>query len=799
MSPTEMTGPGTPLIPSGTYIGKPIRRKEDRRMVRGLATYVDDIDLPGLCHVAILRSPFGHATIRGIDTTKAKALAGVVDVVTGADTTKVGTVPCTTVIPEGKHSPRTPVLAEEKVRFVGEPVAAVVATSREVARDAIDLIEVDYEPLPAVSNPVKALAPGAPQLHATVPGNLAFEQKIVGGALSWKEACDQADRLLRQRIVHQRLIPMAMEPRGVIASFDAGKEALTLWTSTQIPHFVRTFVALMLGLSETKLRVIAPDVGGGFGSKLNVYREEGLLGFLAIRTRRPVKWIERRSENFAGTIHGRGQVGEVQVAVKNDGTLLGVHYDVIGDLGAYHQLLTPALPSLTGLMLPGCYNLQHVTINVRGAFTNCMSTDAYRGAGRPEATFVIERVLDLVARELGRDPVELRRQNFPTVFPHTTPTGMTYDSGDYVKALDKALAIVDYSGVRRAQVAARAQGRLLGIGLSTYVEICAMGPSKAMATGGFGWESATVRVHPTGGVTLLVGSSPHGQGQETSFAQIGADYLGLGLEQVEVVHGDTAVVQYGVGTFGSRGTAVGGVAVLKALEKIVAKASRLAATLMQVPAEQVRFERGVFRGPKAELPWGAVAFAAHTGAEIAAGDEPGLQATAFYEPSNFTFPFGTHICVVEVDRELGSFEIQRYVAVDDCGRVINPLLVEGQVHGGIAQGLGQAMLEQAIYDDDGQLVTGSLMDYAVPRAHQLPHFECDRTETPSPVNPLGVKGVGEAGTIGSTPALVNAVIDALAPLGIRHIDMPLTPQKVWAAMEAARVTQTKPTMPGSHS
>lgn len=768
------------------YIGQPVRRKEDQRMVRGLGTYVDDIELPRMAFVAILRSPVAHARLAGLDTSAAKAAPGVIDVVTGDDTKGVGSVPRATVIPVDVRSPRCPVLAEGKVRFVGEPVAAVVAETREAAADAVELIEASWETLPVVSDPVAALAPGAPKVHDDLDGNLAFHHVVSGGETTWADAQSKADRVVRQKLVHQRLAPIAIEPRGVVADFDAGTRELTLHTSTQIPHLVRTFTAGMLGIPETRLRVVAPDVGGGFGSKLNVYREEGLLGFLAMRLRRPVKWIERRSENFQATIHGRGQTGEIAVAVARDGRILGLHYELVADLGAYHQLLTPAMPAITGLMLSGAYAIPHVSIEVRGAFTNRMSTDAYRGAGRPEATFVIERIADLVAAELDLDPVEVRRRNFPRAFPYKTATGLTYDSGDYIKALDKALEVSDYAGLRREQAKARTQGRILGVGISSYVEICALGPSAGMPCGGFGWESSSVNVHPDGSVTVLAGTSPHGQGQETSFAQIAAERLGIDIDKVEIVHGDTQAVQYGVGTFGSRGTAVGGTALWRALDQIRAKGTRIAAHLMEVSPDAVRFEGGRFVGPAKSLGFGEVSFAAHGAAKLPAGEEPGLKATAFYEPDNFTFPFGTHVCVVEIDRDTGEVAIRRYVAVDDCGRVINPLLVDGQVQGGIAQGLGQALFEQLLYDEDGQLVTGSLMDYAVPKAHHLPRFETVRTETPTPVNPLGAKGVGEAGTIGSTPALVNAVMDALRPFGVRHLDMPLTPERVWQALSAAK-------------
>ncbi len=770
---------------SGGFIGKAVARKEDRRFIRGLGTYVDDVDLPNLHHCAILRSPFAHARINGYDLAAARAMPGVVGVFSGEDTEHIGGVPRAATIPETVESPKCPVLAEKKVRFVGEPVAAVVAATREQALDALEAIEIDWEPLDAAVDPERSLDADAPRIHDDLSSNLAFDWSLDGGELTWEQAKAKADRVVSQPLVNQRLAPIAIEPRGVIGRHDAGTDEYTLWTSTQIPHLVRTFTAGMLGVPETRLRVIAPDVGGGFGSKLNVYREEALMAFLAAQCKVPVKWIERRSENFLGTIHGRGQVGEIQLAVGNDGKIYGLYYEVTADLGAYHHLLTPAMPAITGLMLSGSYAIPHITITVKGAFTNAMSTDAYRGAGRPEATFVIERCVDRVAAELDMDPMDVRRRNFPDTFPYETATGLSYDSGDYMKTLDKALEVSDYEALRREQAEARANGRYIGIGVSSYVEICALGPSKGMPCGGFGWESATVRVHPDGSASLIVGTSPHGQGQETSFAQIGAERLGCDIDKVEVVHGDTAVVQYGVGTFGSRGTAVGGTALWKALDQVIAKATRFAAHLMGCETDQVTFEGGTFTGPDKSLAFGEVAFAAHGAADLPPDTEPGLKATAFYEPENFTFPFGTHICVVEVDPETGVIEFLRYVAVDDCGKVINPMLVDGQVHGGIAQGMGQALFERVVYDDDGNLSTGSLMDYAVPKAFQIPSFETYRTETPTPVNPLGAKGVGEAGTIGSTPSVVNAVCDALRPLGVKHIDMPLTPHRVWQAIQEA--------------
>jgi carbon-monoxide dehydrogenase large subunit len=542
----------------------------------------------------------------------------------------------------------------------------------------------------------------------------------------------------------------------------------------------------MLNLPENHVRVIVPEVGGGFGSKLNVYREEALLGFLAMKLGRPVKWIEGRRENFLTTTHGRDQIDDVEIAVKKDGTILGLKLRIVADLGAYHQLLTPLIPGLTGAMIAGCYRFPNVSIETIGVFTNKMATDAYRGAGRPEATYIIERAMDLVAAELKLDPVEVRRRNFvpSKSFPYSTPTGLTYDSANYEVCFQKALDIANYQQLREEQSKLRAQGRYLGIGISTYVEICAMGPSSGMPAGG--WESATVRVEPTGKVTILTGCSPHGQGQETTFAQIAADELGVDFDDIIVQHGDTGTVQYGIGTFGSRATAVGGTAVYMALQKLKEKMGKLAAHLLKTDASfTLESGRVVSKADASKaLSFFDLAQSAYHAKSIPSGFEPGLEATAFFEPSNYTFPFGAHIAVVEVDPETGEVQFRRYVGVDDCGRIINPLTVHGQVHGGIAQGLGQALLEEAVYDESGQLITGTLMDYAIPKATDLPWFELDKTETPSPVNPLGVKGVGEAGTIGSTPAIVNAVVDALAPFGVRHIDMPLKSEKVWKAIQA---------------
>ncbi len=765
------------------YIGKPLKRKEDPRLIQGISHYVDDLNLAGMHYAAFLRSPHAHANIRSVDLSKARHASGVVLALSGADIDgAIQPVPCAAQIPDMKPAAR-PVLARDRVRFVGEAVAVVVASDRYAARDALDLIEVDYEPLTPIVNPEKAIAKGAAPLHASHKDNVAFKWELEGGDL--KAAFKSADKVIRQRIVNQRLIPVPIETRGVIADYQPGEGQLTVWSATQIPHLLRTQIASMLNFPETLVRVVAPEVGGGFGSKLNVYPEEALVAYLAIQLGKPVKWSESRRENFQATIHGRDQIDDFEVAVKRDGTILGLRCRVIADLGAYYQLLTPLIPTLTGLMMTGCYKIPAARMEITGVFTNKMATDAYRGAGRPEATYLIERVMDLVARELKKDPVEVRRKNFPEAkdFPYATPTGLIYDSGDYEKALDMAVKVADYKKLRQEQAKLRKEGRYMGIGVSTYVEICGMGPSSAMPAGG--WESATVRVEPTGRVSVMTGSSPHGQGQETTFAQMGADVLGIDPEQVQVVHGDTSIVPYGIGTFGSRATAVGGTAVYKSLQKVKEKLARIAAHIVGSDPERMVFADGKIsakESPKKSVAFGQAVSAAYVAKTLPADMEPGLEATTFFEPSNFTYPFGTHICVVEIDAETGDVKLVRYVAVDDCGNVLNPLLVEGQVQGGIVQSVGQALFEEAVYDEQGQLITGELMDYALPRASDMCWIETARTVTPTPVNPLGVKGVGEAGTIGATPALAGAVADALAPFGVHHVDMPFKREKIWQLM-----------------
>jgi carbon-monoxide dehydrogenase large subunit len=764
-----------------THVGERIRRTEDPRLITGSATYVDDITRPGMLHAAVLRSPYAAARINSIAIEDALALPGVKAVYVGKDVESVGAVPCAGSMPD-LRIPNHKILAGDRVYYVGHPVAAVVATDKYIAADAVERIEVDYEPTELVSDPEEALQEGAVKVHPEYPDNVAFTFSQEGGDV--EEAFRQADAIVKEKILVPRLAPMPIETRGVVAEYDEGAQELTVYSSTQIPHLLRTQLAMQLNLPEHHVRVIAPEVGGGFGSKCNVWAEEALACFVAMDLKQPVKWIESRRESIQVVAHGRAHVDTLELAAKNDGTLLGLKLHIVCDIGAHHQLLTPIIPTLAVLMLPGLYKFRSFKADLIGAFTNRAPSDLYRGAGRPEATYVIERMVDKLAAKIGIDPAEIRFKNFPasTDFPFNTATGLQYDSGDYATAFNKALDIVDYKARRAEQEAARAEGRLYGIGISTYGEICAFGPSPATPAGG--WESASVNVEPTGKVAVMTGISPHGQGEETSFAQLTADALGIPMDDIVVVHGDTAKVHYGIGTFGSRGISIGGSALHLALQDVVAKATKYAAHMMGVDAETVRFEGGVFSSEATDttLTIADIALEAHLCRQLPPGTEPGLAATRFFEPSNFAFPFGAHICVTEVDKETGEVDIQRFVAVDDCGRIINPLLVEGQIHGGIAQGLGPAFQEGVIYDDEGQLLNGTLMDYSIPKARNMPWIETDRTETPSPVNPLGTKGVGEAGTIGSLPAFVNSVVDALSPLGIEHIDIPMTSQSIWKAV-----------------
>src|SRR5437588_3234479 len=698
---------------AAVWVGKKLKRKEDPRLIQGTSHYTDDLKLPRMLFCAFTRSPMAHAEIRAIRTDAARALPGVVGVFTAHDLPGLGMVPGAIQMP-GLNLPPHPVLATERVRYVGEPVAAVVAENLYTARDAAEAIEVDYEPLPVVVNMEKALEKDSPVIHQQFRTNRAFTHALKNGDI--QSAFKKADRVVKQRVINQRLAPVAMEPRAVLGEYLPGENRLTVWSATQIRHLLMTQVWVMVGLPETAVRVIAPEVGGGFGSKLNVYAEEGLVPKLAMTLGRPVKWTETRRENFMATIHGRDNICDVELAIKKDGTILGLKVKLLADMGAYHQLLTPLIPQLTALMQPGCYKIPAFQIDIVGVFTNKMSTDAYRGAGRPEATYNIERIMDCAARELKTDPVEIRRKNFPQPkeFPFTTAAGLLYDSAAYQQSLKKALDLAGYEKLRARQKTGWQEGKYYGIGVSTYVEICAIGPSVATPAGG--WESGTVRIEPTGKVTILTGASPHGQREETESAQVDTGRLGITPEDITVVHGDTLAVPYGIGTFGSRATAVGGSALYMAAEKLRTKIAVLAAHLLGAkPADIVigGGRVGVKGNSKKSLAFGEVILAAYTAKSIPAGFEPGMEATHFFEPSNFTFPFGTHVVSVEVDPETGEVKVEKYVAVDDCGNVINPLLVDGQIQGGIAQGMAQAMYEEMIYNDEGQIVTGTLMDYAV--------------------------------------------------------------------------------------
>jgi carbon-monoxide dehydrogenase large subunit len=777
-----------------TLFGSGIKRREDPRFLTGRGTYVDDIKLTGLCHAAILRSPHAHAVVRSVDVAAAKQSPGVIAVFTGKDLAdKVMPVPCAWAVPNCELKlPAHPLLAHEKVRYVGDGVAMVVATSREEARDAIELIEVDYQPLPAVVNPEDATKPNAPQLHDDVPHNVAFKWVVSGGDA--EAAFNAAEVKISQRIVQQRLLPTAMEPRAAVASWNQGTGDLTLWATSQNPHIHRFLCSLMLKLPEHKIRVISPDVGGGFGSKIPAYADEALVAFAAMTLGRPVKWTEDRSENYKATIHGRDHIEHVELCGTRGGQITGIRTRVYAGLGAYASTAGPGIPTiLHGLMYSGAYTIPNIHGTIFGVYTTTTPVDAYRGAGRPEATYLIERLVDLYAREIGMDPVDVRRKNLipKDKFPYTVATGITYDSGDYEPALDTALAALDYKSFRAEQAKARENGRYLGVGVVCYTEICGLGPSQVAGAVGFGgglYESAIVRVYPTGVVRVYIGARPHGQGEETTFAQIVAHEFGLPVENVEIVAGDTESTPQGWGTYGSRTTAVSGSAVKLAAVKVKEKAKKLAAHLLEASEDDLEWTDGKYAvkgSPDQAKSFAELALMANVAWNLPAGMDPALEASAFFDPTNFVFPFGTHLCTVEVDPETGAVTILRYIAVDDCGPRINPMIVEGQVHGGVIQGIGEALQEIAVYDDQGQLLTGTMMDYAVPKASQMPRIEVHAQETPSPVNPLGVKGIGEAGTIASAACVINAVCDALAPLGIKHIDKPVTPARVWAAIRQA--------------
>jgi aerobic carbon-monoxide dehydrogenase large subunit len=765
-------------------LGSPIKRREDPRLITGQATYVDDIKIPGMLHMSVLRSPYGHARINSINTEAARNYPGVVAVYTAQDLKGVvGNIAI--AVPLGHIAngmgTRGP-LAEGKVRFYGDPVAVVIADDRYTARDARDLIEVDYEPLPAAIDLEKAMQPDAPILYEEFDTNVALGIHPPTDEIDKVFADTLADGgvVVKTRLVNQRLAPAPMETRGVIAEYRKADKNLTIWSSSQIPHLLRNILSATVGLPQHQVRVIVPEVGGGFGCKLNIYPEELVAAYATMKTGRAVKWIEDRSENLAVTIHGRDQIDYVEVAATKEGKITGLKVHGISDMGAYSQIFTNVIMIAFGFPVScGAYDIPVVHLSSDMVFTNKVPTDAYRGAGRPEATYVVERAIDLVARELGKDPADVRKLNFikKDQFPYKSAAGAVYDTGDYIVALEKALEIVDYPNLRAEQARKRAEGKLMGIGISSYIEICGFGPKGSAPVGLY--ESARVRVEQSGTVMVYTGSSPHGQGEETTFAQIVAEEFGIPVENVLIMHGDTDSTPEGRGTYGSRTTAVGGSAVFNAVQRLKEKMTLIASHMLEASVSDVTLEDGKFSvagSPQKAVTFADVAATANLSNTLAPGIEPGLETTVFFEPEACVFPFGTHICTVEVDKETGDAEITRFVAVDDCGRQLNPMIVQGQIHGGIAQGVGQAMWEGVEYAEDGQLLTGTFMDYAMPMASEFPHFELDHTVTLTTVNPLGVKGVGEAGTIGSTPAVAAAVADAL---GVAHVDMPFKREKLY--------------------
>jgi len=783
----------SPVLPK--LVGERVKRREDPRLIQGRGTYVDDLAVVGMRHMAFKRSDVAHGHIRSIDTSAAEEMEGVEAVFTGAQIAEfLAPMPIGTPFPSPEHR----AVAVNTVRYPGEPVAVVVARDRYVARDAADAIVVQYDQLPAVVDVEQAMTGQPTVIHPAFPNNLAVALVPSGTGVSESGTVDdtavnaafeKAEVVISQRMVNQRLAPSAMEPRGVIAHYEAGKGTMTIWSSTQNPHILRTFIAALTGLGQDQVRAIAPEVGGGFGCKINIYGEEYVAAAISKHLEIPVKWIEDRSEAFVATIHGRDILGYVDLAAQKDGTVLGLKLRLIADIGAYNMLLTAAIPTLTMMMANATYNIPAIRTTLTEVFTNKTPTDAYRGAGRPEATYFVERAMDMLARELKMDPAELRRKNFikPHQFPFQTQVGAVYDSGDYEKALDRALKNCNWKQLLAERDDARKQGRLMGVGLSMYVEVCGLGPSAALPTGG--WEHAQVTIERDGRITATTGASPHGQGNETTFAQMLADQFGVPYENITILHGDTGVAKQGIGTFGSRSQAVGGTAIHLAGGKVKTKMAKFAAALLEAHEDDLVFQNSTISvkgSPASGKTFGEVAAFAYRPVPMPPGMNPGLSEEVFWEPTNNTYPFGCHIVVLEIDRETGEPALTRMIAVDDAGTLINPMIVDGQIHGGLAQGIGQAMIEEVVYGEDGQLLTGSFMDYAIPRASDLPRFELDVTVTPTPVNPLGAKGVGEAGTLGSTPAVVNAAVDALSEFGVTHIDMMLRPEKLWRIIQGGR-------------
>ncbi|NMH98066.1 xanthine dehydrogenase family protein molybdopterin-binding subunit [Pseudonocardia acidicola] len=806
----------TTAEPTTTEIGNARVRKEDHRLITGRSRYTDSITPAGTLHIAVVRSPLAHATITNVDKSAAQSAPGVVGVYTAADLGAEGIgLPCAWPITPDQKAPQRPLLAVNTVHFAGEGVAVIVARSAAEARDAVELVEVDYDPLDPVLDMEAAAADGAqlvhPDLGTNVSATWVFDSGEAGTGNSVTEAVAAAEAdpdqiVVRRRFRQQRLIPAFMEPRSVVV--DPTGEQITMWSATQVPHILRTMTTVTTGIPESKLRVIAPDVGGGFGGKIGVVPEEMLCVLIAQKLHKPVKWTETRSESLLAAHHGRDQIQDITITAKKDGTVTGLDVHLLADMGAYLGLVGPGVPILGAFMFNSIYKFPAYRFTCRNVFTTKTLTDAYRGAGRPEATFAIERIMDELADELGRDPLELREQNWISheEFPFTTVCGLTYDTGNYEAATAKATELFDYAGLRREQEERRRNNDpvQLGIGISTFTEMCGLAPSRVLGSlsyGAGGWEAASIRMLATGKVEVITGASGHGQGHETAFSQIVADKLGVPFEDVEILHGDTQISPKGLDTYGSRSLAVGGIAIVKAADKVIAKARKLAAHLLEASEDDIEFSGGFFsvKGTDKGKAIQELAFAAFMAHDYPEDMEPSLDSDAVYDPENFSFPHGTHLAAIEVDTETGRVKLRKYVCVDDVGTVVNPLIVEGQVHGGLAQGIAQALFEEANYDDQGTLVNGTFVDYTLPSAADLPSFDTAVSSNPSTSNPLGVKGVGEAGTIASTPAIVNGVIDALRHLGVDEVEMPCTSQRVWRAIQAAKGRSTQETPIDTHS
>ncbi len=774
------------------FVGTSVKRREDGSLLRGRGTFVDNLTLPGTVYMALVRSPYPHARIASFNLDQARAAEGVVGVFSGADLVGdwAGGMPCAWPVTEDIKMPPHYPLATDEARYQGDPVAVVVAESRTLAKDAAELVDVEYEPLPSIFDVEKALADGAPLVHSDLGTNECYVWKLDAGDA--QAAIDAADVVVTRRYYQPRLIPSAIEPRGVLAQVGPTGD-VTLWSATQTPHIIRFALQLVLGIPESKIRVIAPDVGGGFGSKIQLYGEGPIAIAVSRRLGRPVKWTEERAENYVGTIHGRDVVHELTFAATKDGDIRAVKSEAWCSMGAYLELVTPGIPLLGAWLYSGPYEIPNYSVTFTGVFTHTTPTDAYRGAGRPEATYVLERTMDALARELDMDRLELRRRNFVSEFPHTMASGLTIDSGDYHASLERLLDLLDLDAIRADQADRRARGdvKQIGVGFSTYNEMCGLAPSRILGAIRYavgGWDAATVRFHPLGSVQVITGTSPHGQSHETTFAQVVADQLGVNVDDVEVLHGDTAVSQLGMDTYGSRSLAVGGIALYHASRKVVDKARRIVAHQLEVAEDDLEFADGTFSvkgSPDRNMTIQAAAFAAHAAHDLPDGMEPGLEETATYDPGNFSWPGGAHAAVVEVDTETGDTRLVRYVAVDDVGNPVNPQIIDGQVHGGVTQGVAAALYEEGAYDEEGNLLTTTMTTYLVPSAAEVPSYETDRTETRAD-NPLGVKGVGETGTIASAPAVINAVVDALSHLGVTDVPLPATPERVWKAIEEVR-------------